>query len=319
MNALLAILAQIAPLYLLIVVGFAVVKPFPQMRRLSVILVRFVFAFALPATLFQLMLGIAHLPPVDARLLFAFFGGCLLVFAVGRIVGKLAFGMDGRAQTVFAMGGVFSNNLLLGVPLAQTLLGAAAMPSVGLVLAFNSLILWTLLTVSIEWAQHGQLSLPGLAKMAWRLSRNPILIGIAAGWGCSYAGVVLPAPAAVALGVVATLTLPIALVALGAGLAEFGASGDAGDWRISWSITGLKLVLQPLTVWGLAVLLGLPPVETDAIVLMASIAVGANVFLMSRQFGVLERPVANSLVLTTGLSALTSPLCVLLLRRVGEG
>ena len=65
-------------------------------------------------------------------------------------------------------------------------------------------------------------------------------------------------------------------------------------------------------VWALARLLGLPLMETLVVVLLASIAFGFNVYLMSRQFKVLEGPVASSLVLSTGLAALTTPLALTL-------
>ena len=75
---------------------------------------------------------------------------------------------------------------------------------------------------------------------------------------------------------------------------------------------GLFLVIQPLVVFALARLLRLPPVETSAVVLLASMSVGTNVYLMSRQFGVLEGPVASSLLLSTVLAALTTPVVLTL-------
>ena len=104
---------------------------------------------------------------------------------------------------------------------------------------------------------------------------------------------------------------PLALVALGMGLAEYGVRDG---WRISLAISAIKLLLQPLAVWLLARALGLPSMETQVVVLLASIAVGANVYLMSRQFQSLEGPVASSLLLSTGLAALTTPLVLTLLR-----
>jgi len=56
----------------------------------------------------------------------------------------------------------------------------------------------------------------------------------------------------------------------------------------------------------------LPWMETQVVVLLSSIATGANVYLMSRQFNTLEGPVASSLVLSTGLAALTTPLVLTL-------
>ena len=84
---------------------------------------------------------------------------------------------------------------------------------------------------------------------------------------------------------------PMALIALGMGLAEYGVREG---WKISVAICAVKLLIQPLVVWALARLLGLPVMETRVVVLLASIAVGVNVYLMSRQFKVLEGPVAVS-------------------------
>ena len=119
----------------------------------------------------------------------------------------------------------------------------------------------------------------------------------------------MPLPALVAqpLAMVGQAAAPMALVALGMGLAEYGVRDG---WRISVAIALMKLIVQPLVVWLLARLIGLPPMETRVVVLLASLAVGVNVYLMSRQFNTLEAPVASSLLLSTALRALTTPLAV---------
>jgi predicted permease len=102
-----------APLFALVLIGFLLARFRWWPRWLSTGLSKFVFVVALPALLFRLMSGLATLPAVDARLLLAFFGGCLAVFAIGRLGGRAAFGLDGGAQSVCALGGIFSNNVLL--------------------------------------------------------------------------------------------------------------------------------------------------------------------------------------------------------------
>lgn len=300
-------LALVAPLYVLIALGYVLLRFVGWPAEISVALTRFVFSVALPATLFHMMLGLAHLPAVDARLLIAFFGGCLVVFGLARLAGRGLFGMNGESQTIFALGGIFSNNLLLGVPFAKTLLGNGAMPSVALILTFNSLILWTLVTVSMEWARHGSMSVEGAVKTFKAVSANPIVLAIFAGSAVGFLGLPLPTPVDQALEMLAALAMPLALVALGMGLAEFR---TASEWPVSWSICLFKLVVLPLIVWGLAWLLGLPPMETQVVVLLSSIAVGANVFLMARQFRVLEGGAAGSLLLSTAISGVSSPLLV---------
>ena len=311
MNVFIHHVALAAPLFSLVFVGYALMRLTKWPLVVSHSLTRFVFSVALPATLFRLLSDFSKLPPVDARLLIAFFGGCLIVFVIGRLIAWKVFALDGVSQSVFALGGVFSNNLMLGLPLAKEALGMAALPSVALVLVFNSLILWTLLTVSVEWARHGSPSFRGFARTLVAVLTNPLIIGILSGTLFGLTGWLLPPVIDLPLGLLAQASVPLALIALGMGLSEYGVRAD---WRISLAICGVKLILQPLVVWSLARLLGLPWMETQVVVLLSSIATGANVYLMSRQFNALEGPVASSLVLSTGLAALTTPLVLTLAR-----
>jgi hypothetical protein len=273
-------------------------------------LTRFVFALALPVLLFRLMSGFSALPPVDVRLLVAFFGSCLIVFAISRVIACVAFRMDGAAQSVFALGTIFSNNVLLGIPLAKLTLGEAAMPAVSLVLVFNALVLWTLCTVSVVWARQGEFSLAGIGQTTREVVTNPIVAGILAGTAWGYTGWTLPPVIDETMALISHAAIPLSLIALGMGLAEHGVRAG---WRESLAITALKLVLQPLTVFALARLFRLPARETQAIVLMAALPVGANVYLMSRQFDTLGGPIASSLVLSTALAAATTPLVLTLI------
>ncbi len=121
------------------------------------------------------------------------FGSCLIVFVLGRLVARHLFRLDGVAGSVFALGGIFSNNVMLGLPIAGVMLGEAAIPSVALVLVFNGLILWTLVTVSIEWARNGSPTLSGFAKTARSVLTNPLIVGILSGTLFSLTGLPLPA------------------------------------------------------------------------------------------------------------------------------
>ncbi|GAB4179864.1 MAG: AEC family transporter [Rhodocyclaceae bacterium] len=305
-----------APLFGLVFLGWGVMRVTRLRDSIARMLSRFVFTVALPALLFRMMSDFSRLPAVDARLLFAFFGGCLLVFAAGRIVAWRIFGMDGVAQSVFALGGIFSNNVLLGVPLARAALGEAAAAPVALVLVFNALILWTLVTVSVEWSRHGTFTAAGFLRTARGVITNPIVASIVGGTLFGLAGLHIPEALDVPLAALARSASPLALLALGMGLAGYDIRSG---WRVSVAISFMKLAVQPFAVWGLARLLGLPLLETQAVTLLASLSVGVNVYLMARQFRVLEGPVAASLVLSTAAAALTTPLALALVASASQG
>ena len=107
----------------------------------------------------------------------------------------------------------------------------------------------------------------------------------------------------------ADAAIPLSLVALGMSLSGFGVRDG---WRESFAISALKLVAQPLAVWAAARAMGLPALETQAITVLAAMPVGANVYLMSRQFDTLGGPVASSLVLSTAIAAVTVPVVLAL-------
>ncbi len=303
-------LALALPLFSLVLIGYLTMRLSGWPTAVSDGLTRFVFTLALPAMLFRLMSNSRDLPPVDSRLLIAFFGGCLIVFLIGRLVSWKIFKLDGVSQSVFALGGVFSNNVMLGLPLAKVSLGEAAVPSVALVLVFNALILWTLVTVSVEWARHGSFSARGFARTAKGVLTNPVVVGILGGTLVSLSGWDLPEVIDTPINMVGQSGSTMALVALGMGLSEYGIREGL---RFSFAVCAIKLIVLPLIVWGLAWMLGLPKMETQVVVLLSSMATGANVYLMSRQFKALEGPTASALVLSTLLASLTTPLILTLM------
>jgi len=298
-----------SPLFLLVLLGYALARSGRWPEAVGEALGRFAYAVAMPAMLFRMMSDFSRMPAVDVRLLLAFFGGCLIVFVIGRLVAHSLFRLDGVAQSVFALGGVFSNNVMLGVAIAKTTLGEAALPSVSLVIVFNALILWTLVTVSVEWARHGEFSVHGFGKTARGVLTNPIVASILAGTLWGFAETPLPTFLDVPLAMLGQGAVPFSLVALGMGLAAYRIREGLSQ---SVAICTIKLGVQPLVVWLLARALGLPPLETQVVTLLASLAMGINVYMMAQQFRSLQGPVAAGMVLSTLLSSITTPLVLAL-------
>jgi predicted permease len=298
------------PLFILIALGWMLVRWRKWPDSINEALNRVVFKIALPAMLFRLMSDFGQSPPVDARLLIAFFGSCLIVFVLGRVIANRLFKLDGISGSVFALGGIFSNNVMLGLPIATVMLGEQAIPSVALVLVFNGLILWTLATVSVEWVKHGALNLKGFGKTAVSVLKNPLIIAILSGTLFSLTGIPLPQMIDKPVSMLGTIAVPLALVALGMSLAAYKVKDGLKE---SYAICLLKLIVQPLVIWGLAVLLGLPPLESKVVVLLGSMSVGINVYLMSQQFNALTGPAATSMLLSTVFSAMTTPLLLMLM------
>jgi malonate transporter len=294
-----------APLFAIVLAGYLIASWSKWRHDWTQWASKFVFNVALPAMLFHLMSGMSAMPDVSPVVLLAFFGGCFIVFVAGRIVAKRFFGMDGVAQSVFAMGGIFSNNVLLGLPLVKITLGAEAVPAAAFVIVFNAFTLWTLVSISIEWARHGSFTAKGIGKAGLGVITSPLVAGIVSGTLFGLSGLRVPGPVEQLLTWLSELAAPGALLILGMGLVQYGVRSG---WQESLAITTIKLIVFPLTVWLLSALLGLGSTETKAIVLLASMSVGANVYLMSLQFQTMQSAIASSMVISTAIAAVTTPI-----------
>ena len=300
------------PLFLLIITGYGIGRFSGWPASVDESLNRFCFSVVLPCMLFHVMSQFYQTPPVDLRLLIAFFGSCFVVYALGRVIAKRVFNLDPVASSVFALGGIFSNNTMLGIPLATLLLGPGSLPAIAVVLAFNSLILWTLVTVSVEWARNGSFSWQGITRTLSRVCKNPLIIGIVMGSAWSMLHRPLPQFVEQPVSMIGGMTVPLSLVALGMSLSRYSIRDGLHE---SYAICLLKLLIQPLVIAVIALMIGLPLAETQVVVLLGSMAVGVNVYLMAQTFGVMQGASATSTLFSTALSALTTPLLLMLLAR----
>ena len=292
--------ALCAPLFLLVALGWGSVKIGLFTNEVTKALGRFTFRLLMPVMLFKLMSGFADMPPVDWRILIAFFASCAIIYAMGRSFFKHVFKTDAAATTV-----------QLGVPIVQVSLGNEAIPAISLIIIFNVLLLWTVAIASVEFGRTGSIgNWRSAAAPMLRVFKNPIVLGILIGSAWSFTGIKLPDFLEKSVELVAMSTTPMCLMVVGMGLAQHSFRAALTKGSI---ITAVKLVLQPLLVWIIAKILGLGTLETNAVVLMASLPVAINIYLMAQDFKAEEGAASNSIFVSTFLSALTVPLTLTLL------
>src|SRR5205085_12016840 len=114
---------------------------------------------------------------------------------------------------------------------------------------FNRLRLWRRVAVSVEGARHRAVSLSGCFQAAKAVLVNPIVASILLGTIWGIAAVPLPGFIDQTLSLVSDAAVPLSLIALGMGLAEYGIRDG---WQVSLAMTVMKLVRQPLIVWLIA-------------------------------------------------------------------
>ena len=311
MNVFFHHLSLCAPLFLMVFLGWALVKIGMFSHSVTKALSQFVFKLLMPVMLFHLMSDGSNRPPVDWKVLIAFFGSCVVVYIIGNFLGGKLFKQDSTGRVITGMGGIFGNNVQLGVPIVEVSLGQAAMPTISLLIIFSVLLLWTLAIASVEFGREdGKPDMQRILKSLFKVVKNPVVLGILCGTAWGLTGWQLPKVVDQTVGLVAASTTPMCLLAVGMGLARhsFFASLPKGS-----VVTFVKIGVQPFFVWVLCRAMGLGELETNATVLLSALPVAINVFLMANEFEAEEGAASNAIFLSTLLSAAGVPLVLTLL------
>ena len=168
------------------------------------------FKLFMPAVLFT---GIARAELSDGMspmLLLGYFVPVLLVFLLVNLV---AHRRAGRA-TPLGLTAAYSNNVLVGIPLVTTLLGAESLVYVFAILVFHSLTLFSLHSLYAAFGGHERVN--GLALL--KNLANPMIIGLALGALLNLSGLSMPEPLWRMITWLAQAALPCALIVLGVSL-----------------------------------------------------------------------------------------------------
>ena len=299
-----AILNIIAPVFALILVGYAVARTPKWTPDATRYFNNFVFYVALPTLLFGKLASGEAFDGVEPLIVAAYFGGGLISMILLMAFSRLVFDLSGEERALMGMSAGFSNTVLLGLPLIVLTFGDASLGPITTMIAFNTLILLptTIILVEIARGRRDQQSIAriALAPLA-SMIRNPILIAIVAGAAWSFTGLGLALPLERFIDLLSGTAGPCALFVLGASLAEYKLAGQPTETA---SMTVAKLIVHPVLVWLLCTeVFVLDTLTTNVATMMAAVPVGATVFTVAQQYRVFVGPVTSSILISTAISA----------------
>ncbi|HJE29233.1 MAG TPA: AEC family transporter, partial [Pseudomonas nitrititolerans] len=226
------------------------------------------------------------------------------VLAVFAVVSLLVHHRLGRAAPL-GLTAAYSNNVLVGIPLVTTLLGAESLVYVFAILAFHSLILFSLQSFYTAFGSGERVRPVALLKNL----ANPLIIGLLLGALLNVSGLGLPGAIWRIVDWLAQAALPCALIVLGISLSRYRLRPSAG----SLALTLVKLGLFPLLVWLFSAWLpGLDQAARSVLVLLAACPTGVNVLAFVKQPED-TRAVSSTVFLSTVLAAISLPLWMLLM------
>ena len=304
------VLSSLLPVVLLIFIGFVAGKAKlvrgDSVRDLS----NLVFLVLTQALLFRTMSSV-HIEQLDFKPVAQYFLAAGILF----VAMLWAYGGSSRAS-VLALAGIFSNTLMIGVPLIGLAYGQEGQVLLFTLISLHALVLLSAATLVLELqVAREQAVLSGEQRPIWRTVasavRNaiihpvplPILLGLAyaqTGWGLHP---VVDRP----LALLGSAFGPIALVLVGITLAR---TPMAGHWRPALWATLSKNLLLPVLVGASAWAFGITGLPLTVMVVAAALPTGANVFLFAQRYEVAQEVTTASMGLSTVLALFTLSLAM---------
>ncbi len=299
-----ALLNVVLPVFL--VIGFGYVAVWRGLFSDTAVdgLMRFATHFAIPCLLFSAIATLDLQQNFDLRMLGSFYAGAAAGFFVGLFGARLIFGRDWEDAVVIGFCCLFSNTVLIGLPLIERAYDGQELANSFAIVALHSPFCYGLgITVMEIVRNRGRGVVAMTGRVGAAIFSNALMIAIALGFAVNLSGLPVPAVIDDALEIMVRAALPAALFALGGVLCRYRPEGDL---RLILFVCAVALVFHPVVVWMLGSAQALDQAQMRAAVVTSAMAPGINGYVFATLYGRAMRVAASSVLLATALSILTA-------------
>ena len=237
-------------------------------------------------------------------------GGVLLTFGLALGYTLLTEKLPER-RSVMIQGMFRSNYVIMGIPVATALLGAAELGTVSILIAVV-VPLFNMLAVVVLEVFRGQRPKP--LHVLGQIVKNPLVIASALGILTLAAGIRLPHILEQTIQNISAIASPLQLFLLGA---FFQFSGLKTYRRELVTVSAAKLIVSPGLFLGLGALLGFRDAAFVSLIGIFASPTAVNSFTMAQQMGGDAELAGDIVVVTSAVSMLTMFLWVFLFKSLG--
>jgi predicted permease len=306
-----ALLDVILPVFLVIGFGyFAVWRGwFPDTGVDG--LMKFTQNYAIPCLLFRAISTLDLSAQFDPELLISFYAGATVGFTAGTLGARYIFRRNWSDSVAIGFVCLFSNAVLLGLPITERAYGTDALSANYAIVAVHAPFCYMLGVAAMEIARADNRN-PAilLGKILRSMFRNALVIGIALGLAVNLSGLPLPGVLVDAVDLMVVAALPAALFGLGGVLYRYKPEGDSKTIAM---VCVISLILHPAITLSLATLFQLDRDALRSAVLTAAMAPGVNTYIFANLYASARRVAAASVLVGTAASIVTVWLWLLLL------
>ena len=310
-NLMLSANAVLLPMFMLLAAGFLSQKAGVLTREDVPRFNKVAFRIFLPCLLFYNIYCSDLSAAVKPGLIIYAVCGVLLVFAAAYLsVQHLVRREDWKG--VIAQGIFRSNFVIMGIPIAQALVGADQLGAVTVLIAvvvplFNFLSVYVL-----ERFRGGNVN---VRKVLLEVAKNPLIISSLLGILCQLLGIRLPHLLEQTVSSLSVIASPLQLFLLGA---FFRFDGLGRYLKPLTAVTTVKLFVTPALLLGTAALLGIRGGDFVGLIGIFASPTAVNSFTMVQQMDCGDAELAGDIVvMTSAVSILSFFLWILIFKNFG--
>jgi predicted permease len=300
----LAVLLVVLPVFLIIGGGYAATRSGVFSSSAVDGLMVYTQSFAVPCLLFRGLVDLDLGAVFDPRLLFSFYAGAVIAFAAGVAIERRLFRRRPGEAVAIGFGALFSNSVLLGLPIMERAYGPASLAPNFAIISIHAPFCYLVGITAMEIARADHVGIVATARAIGRaVFRNALMIALGLGFAVNLLGIPLTGPVRSAVDMIADSALPGALFALGGVFTRYAVRSSLAE---SATIGTLSLLVHPAIAYGLAAgAFALPPEFVRGAVVTAAMAPGVNTYVFASLYARGQAQAASTILLATAASVLT--------------
>jgi len=267
-------------------------------------LMKFTQTFAIPCLLFRAVSTLDLSQTFHFALLGSFYFGAVCGFCLGLFGARFLFKRTWDDSVAIGFCCLFSNSVLLGLPITERAYGAAALTANFAVIAVHAPICYGIGITVMELVRGRGSSAPELLrKVLQAIFKNALVIALGLGFFVNLLGMILPVILTDGLDLLANAALPAALFGLGGVLVRYRPEGDL---RVIFYICAISLLVHPSLVWITGRYFDLSETDFRSAILTAAMAPGINAYIFANMYGTARRVAASAVLISTALTIITA-------------
>lgn len=301
------IINSIIPIFILIFLGWLCTRIKLFNKEQSSALNNYAYYIAMPVLIFQTLSKMDIKSIWQSNFVLVNILAVLVVIILVYILGKV-FKINRQTLGVFIVGCFLGNVAFIGIPFHSLLLGkdGVAYSSIS-----AALITFLASTIGIYLIEKGlvskEVSLRKKINNLIKIIFKPMVFSVLLAVAFSFLKINLPSVVTKVLDIISSSTTAVSLFAVG--IFIYGNSIKE-RFSLTLALTIGSLVVMPFVAWVMTWFFPLGKTEMITTVLQAAMPLATMNFILAHQYKIEEKLIANAILLSTVLSAVTLPVWI---------